>query len=64
MIERDDYDASMAFNPPSEEMDDAKALPAPVGLVEIVCLVGLAGWSYRQTSSEREEAVCFIGDAR
>lgn len=64
MIERDDYDASMAFNPPVEELDDAKALPAPVGLVEIVCLVGLAGWRHRETSARDEEGALFNDDGR
>jgi len=45
MIENDDYDISMAFNPPpvEEDVEDRRFLSVPLGLVEILCLVGLAG---------------------
>ena len=46
MIQRDDYDPSMAFTPPETE-EEARALPSPLGMLEIVGLVGLAGWRSR-----------------
>ncbi len=54
MIQKDDYDASLAFTPQPEEDTEAKALPVPVGLVEIVSLVGLAGWRNRKEWDESE----------
>lgn len=48
MILRDDYDASLAFNPPESETVESQSIPLPIGLIEIVCLVGLAGWRSRQ----------------
>jgi Xaa-Pro aminopeptidase len=44
MIQRDDYDPSLAFVPTVEDVPPSRALPTPLGLIEIVCLVGLAGW--------------------
>ena len=55
MIQKDDYDASLAFTPQPEADSEAKALPVPVGLVEIVSLVGLAGWRSRRQWDENEE---------
>ena len=54
MIEPDAYDISMAFNPPVEErIDSNQFLPVPLGLVEILCLVGLAG--LRQDRAEEHD---------
>ena len=45
MINVDDYPASMASTPQEEqEQVGVGALPAPVGLVEIVAHAGLVGW--------------------
>ena len=56
MITRDDYDASLAITPQPDEQVESNSLPVPVGLIEIVSLVGLAGWRHRQsTGFESEE---------
>jgi len=56
MIDVDDYPASMAFTPQDEqESTGVRALPAPVGLVEIVALVGLVGW--RRQHRTGDEAI-------
>ena len=45
MIQVEDYDISLALTPPVDvEEEVARFLPVPVGLLEILCLVGLAGW--------------------
>lgn len=55
MIEPDAYDISMAFNPPVEEsIDSNQFLPVPLGLVEILCLVGLAGLRQDRTEEHDE----------
>ena len=55
MIEPDAYDISMAFNPPVEEDIDSEVfLPMPLGLVEILCLVGLAGLRQDRTEEDHE----------
>lgn len=51
MIQRDDYDPSMAFTPPETE-GESRALPSPLGMLEIVGLVGLAGWRSRDLKGE------------
>ena len=45
MIQVEDYDSSMAFTPPTDREEEVERfLPVPVGLLEILCLIGLAGW--------------------
>ena len=50
MIEKDDYDISLAFTPQtSPDVDDEQFLPFPVALVDILSLLGLAAWrNHRQ----------------
>ena len=55
MITRDDYDASLAFTSQPDEQVESNSLPVPVGLIEIVSLVGLAGWRHRQATELEPE---------
>ena len=50
MIEKDDYDISLAFTPQtSPDVDDEQFLPFPVALMDILSLLGLAAWrNHRQ----------------
>ena len=58
MIEKDDYDISMAITPQTSPEQMERALPAPVGLIEIVSLVGLAMWR----DSRREDTLVQLSD--
>lgn len=63
MIQRDDYEASKALVPPVESVPETAFLPAPLGLMEIVALVGLAGWRGRALRDEENGAFAFSDDA-
>jgi hypothetical protein len=61
MIQRDDYDPSLALVPPAAEMSEPRLLPAPLGLIEIVALVGLASWR-GQRMAERPRFMKLLSD--
>ncbi|MDA0715610.1 MAG: M24 family metallopeptidase [archaeon] len=53
MITKDDYDLSNAWTPQNTESNEVdNALPMPVGLVEIVVLLGVAVWHRGQEDEE------------
>ncbi len=63
MIQRDDYEPSKALIPPVESVSETGFLPAPLGLMEIVALVGLAGWRGRALRDEENGAFTLSDDA-
>ncbi len=63
MIQRDDYEPSKALVPPVESVSQTAFLPAPLGLMEIVALVGLAGWRGRALRDEGKETFTLSDDA-
>jgi hypothetical protein len=63
MIQRDDYEPSKALVPPVESVPETGFLPAPLGLMEIVALVGLAGWRGRALRDEENGAFALSDDA-
>jgi len=63
-IEVDDYDASMAFSAPADKDEEVRSLlPSPLGLIEIVCLVGLAGWRSQRLNRGLDEEAFLIDGA-
>lgn len=63
MIQRDDYEPSKALVPPVESVSETAFLPTPLGLMEIVALVGLAGWRGRVLRDDENGAFTFSDDA-
>jgi len=47
--------------PPAAEMSEPRLLPAPLGLIEIVALVGLASWR-GQRMAERPRFMKLLSD--
>jgi len=63
-IEVDDYDPSKAFSASNDEDEDVDGLlPSPIGLIEIVCLVGLAGWRSQRLNRDLQANDVLSDDA-